>query len=43
MLPLHFGLGTATVREVEIRWLDGTVTLHRDVPTDAVWQATHPG
>lgn len=43
MLPLHFGLGTATVREVEIRWLDGTVTRHRDVPTDGVWQATHPG
>lgn len=43
MLPLHFGLGSATVHEVEIRWLDGTVTRHRDVPTDAVWQATHPG
>lgn len=42
MLPLHFGLGTATVHAVEIRWPDGTVTLHREVPTDTVWLATHP-
>jgi hypothetical protein len=43
MLPLHFGLGTATVQAVEIRWPDGVVTHHRDVPTDAIWQAAHPG
>jgi len=43
MLPLHFGLGTAAVQAVEIRWPDGTVTAHADVPTDAVWQAHYPG
>jgi hypothetical protein len=43
MLPLHFGLGTATVEAVEIRWPDGLVTHHRHVPTDGAWQAVHPG
>jgi hypothetical protein len=43
MLPLCFGLGTARVEAVEIRWPDGTVTHHADVPTDTLWQATYPG
>lgn len=42
MLPLHFGLGRAVVRTVEIRWPDGTVTQHDHVPTDATWLATYP-
>jgi hypothetical protein len=43
MLPLHFGLGPAQVHKVEIRWPDGTVTVHRDVPSDTTWLATYPG
>jgi enediyne biosynthesis protein E4 len=43
MLPLHFGLGRATVEAVEIRWPDGTVTRYRNVPTDTAWEAVHPG
>jgi hypothetical protein len=42
MLPLHFGLGPAQIHTVEIRWPDGTVTHHRDVPTDTTWLATYP-
>ncbi len=43
MLPLHFGLGRARAQTVEVRWPDGVVTVHDDVPTDTTWRATHPG
>ncbi len=41
MLPLHFGLGTATVDEIRVRWPNGTHTRHVEVPTDARWHATY--
>ncbi len=41
MLPLHFGLGRGLVQQVEIRWPDGTVTIHDDAPTDSVWTADY--
>ena len=34
---VHFGLGDAiTVRELDVRWPDGTVTQERDVPADRI-------
>jgi hypothetical protein len=41
MLPLHFGLGTALVDHVSIRWPDGTLTEHTEVPTDTLWTTTY--
>jgi Tfp pilus assembly protein PilF len=35
LLDLHFGLGTAQkIDEIEIRWRDGSVETHRDLPVD---------
>ena len=42
MLPLHFGLGTSEVDEITVRWPDGTMTRHDNVPSDEVWVGHYP-
>jgi hypothetical protein len=40
-LALHFGLGTATVTDLTVRWPNGEEDTYTDVPLNQQWQLTY--
>jgi len=42
-LTLYFGLGDATLEEVEIVWPDGTTSVREDIAADHTWVIAYPG